>query len=64
MEGFFSPRGVAVFGVSENPKNVARAVLQNLQLCRYQGHVVGIGSREYEIDGVKILPSINRSIWR
>ena len=58
MEGFFSPRGVAVFGVSENPKNVARAVLQNLQLCRYQGHVVGIGSREYEIDGVKILPSI------
>jgi len=58
MEGIFNPRGVAVFGVSDSPKNVARAVLQNLQICRYQGHVVGIGSREYEIDGVKIYPSI------
>jgi len=58
MEGFFSPRGVAVFGVSDSPKNVARAVLQNLQLCRYGGNIVGIGSREYDIQGVRIYPSI------
>jgi len=58
MERIFNPRGVAVFGVSDSPKNVARAVLQNLQLCRYQGHVVGIGSREYDIQDVKIYPSI------
>jgi len=58
MEGFFNPRGIAVFGISDNPKNVARAILQNLQLCRYQGNLVGIGSRENDIFGVKIYPSI------
>lgn len=58
MEGFFNPQGIAVFGVSTNRKNVARAVLQNLKLCHYQGHLVGIGSREYSTLGVNIYPSI------
>ena len=58
MEGFFNPKGIVVFGVSTNTKNVARAVLQNLKLYHYQGHLVGIGSREYSTLGVKIYPSI------
>ncbi|MBN2467948.1 MAG: CoA-binding protein, partial [Deltaproteobacteria bacterium] len=59
MEGFFSPQGIAIFGVSSNPKNVARAVLQNLSSCRYQGTVVGIGSKRNSFLGFEIYSSID-----
>lgn len=58
MDTFFNPRGIAVFGVSPSPKNVARTILQNLIAHKYPGTFVGIGSKKTEWSGVTIYPSI------
>ena len=58
MDTFFNPKGIAVFGVSPSPKNVARAILQNLIGNRFQGTLVGIGSKKSSWSGVTIYPSI------
>ncbi|MCD6353647.1 MAG: acetate--CoA ligase family protein [Proteobacteria bacterium] len=58
MDGFFNPEGTAIFGISPNPKNLARTILRNLNFHNYQGKVVGIGSRETSTLGVKIYKSI------
>lgn len=59
MERFFNPKGIAVFGISSSPKNLARAVIQNLVAHRYQGELVGIGSKRDTILGVPIFPSLS-----
>lgn len=58
METFFNPKGIAIFGASPSPKNLARIIIQNLKANNYAGKVVGIGSREATILGVPIFTSI------
>ena len=58
METFFNPRGIAIFGASPSPKNLARIIIQNLKANGYLGKVVGIGSREATIEGIPIYTSI------
>lgn len=59
MDRFFNPKGIAVFGISPSPKNLARTVLQNLVAHRYQGTLVGIGSKRDTIFGVAVYPSLS-----
>ena len=58
MDIFFNPKGIAVFGVSPSPKNVARTTLQNLLANRYNGTLVGTGSKNATWSGGSIYPSI------
>jgi len=59
MNTFFNPHGIAVFGVSPAPTNVARTILQNLLENGYQGTIVGIGSKKAAWSGVSIYPSLD-----
>jgi acetate---CoA ligase (ADP-forming) len=58
MEKFFNPQGIAIFGASPSPKNLARIIIQNLTANHYRGTVVGIGSRDDTIQGVPIYKTI------
>ncbi|HOC37982.1 MAG TPA: acetate--CoA ligase family protein [Thermodesulfobacteriota bacterium] len=59
MDTFFNPAGIAVFGVSPSPHNVARTIFQNLIMNQYRGTIAGVGSKRAEWSGIHIYPSIN-----
>ncbi len=58
MDTFFNPKGIAVFGLSPSPKNVARTIIQNLKTHGFSGDLVGIGSKKSSTLGVPIYSSI------
>jgi acetyltransferase len=60
METFFNPQGIAIFGASPSPKNLARIIIQNLKTNDYGGKLMGIGSHEATIRGVPIYTSITK----
>ncbi|MGD8821983.1 MAG: CoA-binding protein, partial [Anaerolineales bacterium] len=37
FEGFFAPRGVAVFGASQNPSKLGYGVARNMVVSNYPG---------------------------
>jgi acyl-CoA synthetase (NDP forming) len=55
MEKFFYPKSVAVVGVSENPVNLGRGILDNLLDFGYQGKIYPVGPRGGKIYGLPIL---------
>ena len=55
MEKFFYPQSVAVVGVSENPVNLARGIVNNLLEFGYQGKIYPVGPRGGAIHGLPIL---------
>ena len=59
MEKFFNPKGIAIFGASPSPKNLARIIIQNLTANHYRGTIVGIGSHDDTIRGVPIYKTIS-----
>ena len=61
MEKFFNPQGIAIFGASPSPKNLARIILQNLKANGYGGKVIGIGSHEATVMGIPIYTSIAKA---
>lgn len=58
MEKLFYPKSVAVFGVSENEKNLGRNILQNLFSWGYQGEIHPVGLKEGEVLGRRIYTSV------
>lgn len=58
MEKFFYPRALAVVGVSENPVNLARGIVNNLLEFGYQGKIYPVGPRGGSIHGLPILPRL------
>jgi acetyltransferase len=54
MEKFFYPQSVAVVGVSENPANLARGIVDNLLAFGYQGKIYPVGPRGGKIHGIPI----------
>lgn len=58
MDKIFNPSSVAVIGVSDNPKNMARMILLNLKGWKYKGKIYGVHPKGGEALGVKIYPSL------
>jgi acetyltransferase len=58
MQKFFSPRSVAVVGVSENPTNLAQGIVANLLHFKYQGQIFLVGRRPGTLFGLPIFPSL------
>ena len=59
VELFMRPRTVAVLGVSSKPGTAGRTVLANLKLNDFAGDVHVVGRSDGEIDGHRVLQSVD-----
>ena len=58
MDTFFTPRSVAVVGVSESPTNLGRRIIQNLINFQYDGIIYAVGPRGGVSFGRRIYHSV------
>lgn len=61
LEPLFSPRGVAVYGASDNRESVAGLVLRNLIEGGYPGRIVPINPKYTELSGLPCYADLNSS---
>ena len=59
IEAFFTPRSVAVLGVSQRPHNLASNIVQNLQAWGYEGDILPVGRSGGEVHGLEVLSSVD-----
>jgi acetyltransferase len=59
LEVFFSPKTIAVFGASEAPESVGRAVMANLIRCPCSATLFPINPKRPGVLGIKAYPSLN-----
>lgn len=58
MDGFFSPKSVAIIGASRHPKKVGHVILRNFLEGKFKGKVFPVNPNAKEIFGVKCYPSV------
>lgn len=58
LDALFSPRSVAVLGVSERPGNLGAIVLRNLRAAGFAGPLWAVNRHEGEIAGVHLWPDV------
>jgi acyl-CoA synthetase (NDP forming) len=54
MREFFYPSSIAVFGVADNPRNLAKNIILNCQEMGFEGDIYPVGIRAGEVYGKKI----------
>src|SRR4030042_4999700 len=59
MDQLFYPKSVVVIGVSENPDNLARVIVENLFEFQFNGESILVGKSEGIFLGRKICTSMN-----
>ena len=59
MDQLFYPKSVVVIGVSENPNNLARVIVENLFEFQFNGEIILVGKSEGIFLGRKICTSMN-----
>jgi acyl-CoA synthetase (NDP forming) len=57
MDQLFNPKSVVVIGVSENPDNLARIIVENLFKFQFKGEIILVGKREGILFGRKTYTS-------
>lgn len=58
LQGIFTPRSVAVIGVSDRPTNLARLIVQNLITFDFQGLIYQVGRNPGVLHGRRIFCSV------
>ena len=58
MDNIFSPKRLAVIGVSQRPTNLAKNILTNLHTFGFDGEIYPVGIRGGVINGMKIYRSV------
>jgi acetyltransferase len=58
MDQLFNPKSVVVIGVSENPNNLARIIVENLFEFQFHGEILLIGQKEGTLFGRGICTSM------
>src|SRR4030042_953692 len=58
VDQLFNPKSVVVIGVSENPNNLARMIVENLFEFQFNGEIILVGKKEGILFGRKILTSM------
>jgi acetyltransferase len=59
MDQLFNPKSVVVIGVSENPDNLARIIIENLFEFQFNGEILLVGKKEGILFGRGICTSLN-----
>jgi len=60
LQGIFYPNSVAVVGVSPDPANLGKNIVQNLLAFGYEGEILSVGRRPGVIFGQRIYPSLDQ----
>ncbi len=60
LDYFFSPKSVAVIGVSRNPKKVGHVIFRNFSEGKFKGKLYPVNPKVDEILGSKCYPSISK----
>jgi len=60
LQGIFYPNSVAVVGVSPDPANLGKNIVQNLLAFGYKGEILSVGRRPGVIFGQRIYPSLDQ----
>ena len=55
MNKFFYPSSLAIFGVSPEPRNLAKNIITNCQKMGFQGEIFPVGRNSGIVDGKKII---------
>ncbi len=58
MDQLFNPKAVVVIGVSENPDNLARNIVENLFEFQFKGEIIPVGKNEGILFGRKVCTSL------
>jgi len=58
VDQLFNPKSVVVIGVSENPNNLARNIVENLFEFQFNGEIILVGKKEGILFGRKICTSM------
>ena len=58
MKQFFYPESVAVVGVSENPDNLGRNIINNLLKSGFRGKIFPVGPKGGQVFDQHIFPSL------
>lgn len=58
LRSFFYPRSVAVIGVSPEPANLGKNIVQNMLAFDYKGEIFSVGRKQGVIFGQRIYPSL------
>ena len=59
MDQLFNPKSVVVIGVSENPNNLARNIVENLFEFQFNGEIILVGQKGGILFGREICTSID-----
>jgi len=59
VDQLFYPKSVVVIGVSENPKNLARIIVENLFEFQFRGEIILVGTREGILYGRSVCTSMD-----
>jgi acetate---CoA ligase (ADP-forming) len=61
MQKLFNPESIAVIGLSSNPKNIAKLILENLIRWGYKGRILGVhpAPSEEHVDGIKLYAKVS-----
>ena len=55
MKHFFYPSDIAVFGVANNPENLAKNIILNCQEAGFRGNIYPVGKKSGDVYGLKII---------
>lgn len=55
MREFFYPKSVAIFGVADSPRNLARNIVTNCAAAGFQGKIFPVGKRSGSVHGHAII---------
>ena len=55
MQQFFHPSSIAVFGVADNPRNLARNIISNCLAMGFKGKIYPVGKRPGTVHGLIII---------
>ena len=58
MDQLFYPKSVVVIGVSENPNNLGRIIVENLFEFRFNGEIILVGQKEGILFGRRVFTSL------
>jgi len=61
MNGFFSPRSVALIGASSDKTKVGGMIIQNIISSGYKGKIYPVNLKGGSIDGVEIITSVEQA---
>lgn len=61
MEKFFYPDAIVIFGLSSNPNNIPKAILENLLRWGYLGRIFGVNPKmsTSNVDGIKMYTHVD-----